>query len=93
MTLSYAYLEPNYPVPPPARLPNGGLYTGVTAQGDWGNVPVVPESHVLTTKNLVTAKPPPGAVQQSVSLMRPGNNYITHPFHTNIPNLNGMYIQ
>jgi hypothetical protein len=91
MTLSYAFL-PDTRAPVPPRLPNGGLYTGQPAHGDWGNVPVVPEAHVLTTQNLLSAGPPPGAIHQSVSLMRPGNNHVEHPYHASVANLNGLYI-
>lgn len=87
MSLSYSFLEYTTPVPPPPRLPNGGLYVGEEAKGNWGNVPIVPESHVLTTQNLLSANPPPGAVNIPMSLERPGNNAVVHPSHVPYPNV------
>lgn len=92
MSLPYAFIDSTSPVPLPPFRANGGLYTGEEARGDWGSFPSAPESHIQTTKNLLSANPPPGAVQQSVSLLRPGNNYVEHPFHVNVPGYNGMYI-
>lgn len=93
MPLAYAYLnEKETRLAPPPRLANGGLYQGEIAKGDWGNVPVVPESHILTTQNLLSAQPPPGAVQHSVSTVRPGNNHVEHPFHVAVPGYNGLYL-
>ena len=81
MSLGYSYLEYSSPVPLPPRLSNGGLYVGENAKGNWGNVPVPPESHILTTQNLLSANPPPGAIRIPISLERPGNNHVIHPFH------------
>ena len=33
--------------PIPERKVNGGLYTGIPANGPWANVPVVPEPNAL----------------------------------------------
>lgn len=92
MPLSYAYIDTSSKASVPDRLANGGLYTGEVAKGDWGNYPVIPESHILTTKNLLSANPPSGAIQQSVSTLRPGNNFVEHPFHTSVIGYNGLYI-
>lgn len=92
MAFSYSYIDTTQPTQLPARKVNGGLYTGDKAAGDWGNYPVLPESHILTTKNLLTAGPPQGAIQQPVSTLRPGNNHVIHPYHVAPPSLNGMYI-
>lgn len=91
MSLGYSYIEETPAIPD--RLPNGGLYVGETAKGNWGNVPVVPEAHILTTKNLLSANPPPGAVKQAPSLQRPGNNRVEHPYHVPYPNVQFKVIQ
>ena len=93
MTLGYSYIEWSSPVQAPARLANGGLYTGDEAKGNWGNVPVVPESHILTTQNLLSANPPPGAVKIAISQERPGNNAVQHPYHVSYPNMQFKVIQ
>lgn len=79
--LEFSFIETTYPIKPPPRAPNGGLYTGETAYGNWGNVPVEPETHILA-ENLLSANPPPNAHKQPMSYERPGNNYIIHPYHT-----------
>lgn len=93
--LPFAFLDDTMPMPspaqPPARLPNGGLYTGAQATGAWGNVPVVPESHIMTTQNLLSANPPKGATVQPVSMERPGNNSVVHPYHQSYAGYNGVY--
>lgn len=91
MSLGYSYIEGKASIP--ERLPNGGLYTGETAKGNWGNFSVVPESHIMTTKNLLSANPPPGAVKIPVSLERPGNNAVQHPYHAAYMNFNMQVIQ
>jgi hypothetical protein len=65
----------------PARLVNGGLYTGEAAQGSWGNVPVAPEPHILA-ENLLSAKPPPHAHKMAMTNERPGNNHVELPYYT-----------
>lgn len=61
------------PVPPPPRLPNGGLYTGepFAPGAPWGNVPIVPDAaaHVA----FVAAVQHPAAVGQQVPWSRPGS--------------------
>jgi len=82
MSLSYSFLEYTSPVQIPPRQPNGGLYAGKTATGDWGNFPVIPDAVNYTT-NLQSAEPPPGYQNQIVSTIRPGNNPTTYPAYTN----------
>lgn len=84
MTLSYSYIETDAPSGIPARLPNGGLYTGSepSVGAPWRNVPVVPEAHILVTENLKTANPPPNAIHMIPGYTRPGNNQQTFPNHT-----------
>jgi len=53
---------------------NGGLYTGAAFNGPWGNIPVTPTAGSMM-KNISSATPPPGAMKQYPSLVRPGNNY------------------
>ncbi len=64
----------------PPRKVNGGLYTGEPARGSWGNHPVEPDPNPLY-ENLKSANPPPGYTTQTVSLVRPGNNYVEYPYH------------
>lgn len=63
--------------PPPAPVLNGGLYSGrpFSAGSPWGNVPVTPDAGYMTSVNLLSADPPPGATTQFASTsFRPGNN-------------------
>lgn len=63
--------------PPPAPTLNAGLYTGMPfAPGaPWGNVPVVPDAGYMTSVNLLSANPPPGAISQfAETSFRVGNN-------------------
>lgn len=82
--MKYAFIDYSSPVSPPPRLVNGGLYTGEAARGPWGNVPVVPEPHVLA-ENLLSAvpQPPPTAQKMAMSTERPGNNHVQLPYYTN----------
>jgi hypothetical protein len=75
--LAYAYIEDDAAassVPP--RAVNGGLYTGAPAApgAPWGNVPIVPEPHIMA-KALVQYA---GASERAAVMMptypRPGNN-------------------
>ena len=89
MSLAYSYIEEehkNLPLPP-AR-PNGGLYTGNDASGPWGAIPVPPEAVVYTTQNLKSANPPTPALSHPYTFLRPGNNQVTYPTHTKLPNYN-----
>jgi hypothetical protein len=78
----YTYIDYTSPVKCPPRLPNGGLYTGETAKGPWGNFPVIPEQHIML-QNLLSANPPPGAEKIPITTERPGNNHIQLPYHGN----------
>lgn len=92
--MDYSYIEEDHKnMPLPQSRPNGGLYTGATATGDWGAVPVVPEAHVYLTENLKSAGPPPGAIQQPAGFMRPGNSTVLHPYHQKIPGYVMTFIQ
>lgn len=68
-------------VPPPAPSHNGGLYTGAPFQtgAAWRNFPVVPDGVYMTSINLKSANPPPGATSQFAGSVRPGNNYQNMP--------------
>jgi len=78
MSLSYSYIDLKYPIAPPPRKVNGGLYTGESAKGSWGNYPVVPEPNELA-QNLLSANPPPNAEKLPISFNREGNNFVTYP--------------
>lgn len=79
--MKYAFLNYDAPVPAPPRLVNGGLFTGEPAIGPWGNVPVVPEPHILA-QNLLSANPPPNAHKMAMTNERPGNNHVEIPYYT-----------
>jgi hypothetical protein len=53
---------------------NGGLYTGQPFQGNWGNVPVKPDTVYLNNQNLRSANPPNEALVQYGDIIRPGNS-------------------
>ena len=84
MSLGFSEIDPKEFVGVPARKVNGGLYTGEVAKGDWGNVAVVPEAHVLVGENLKSANPPPEGVFHIPGYTRPGNNTQIFPNHTQI---------
>ena len=68
-------------MPPPA--PHGGLYlpSAPPAKGGWGSLPVTPTASSYTHKNLRSANPPPGAVDQYMTSAtnRPGNSHSAKP--------------
>ena len=72
----YSYIDYKFPLPPPPRKVNGGLYTGAAAAGPWGNYPVVPEPNDLS-QNLLSANPPPNAEKIPTTYYREGNNFVT----------------
>jgi len=78
MTLGYSYVDWKFPLAPPPRKVNGGLYTGTPASGPWGNYPVTPEPNDLA-KNLLSANPPKDAEKIPSTYSREGNNYVTYP--------------
>ena len=93
MSLYYSYIEDehkNLPLPP--KRANGGLYTGEEAKGNWGAIYAQPEAHVYLTQSLLSANPPPGAIQQPAAFVRPGNSYTLHPFHTQVQDMRMTFI-
>ena len=60
---------------PPSDV-NCGWFTGTPfkAGAGWACVPVVPDSHHLLTKTLLSANPPPNATLQYQENNRPGNH-------------------
>lgn len=85
--LVYSFLEYESPVPIIPRQPNGGLYIGETAKGNWGNYPVIPDAKYYT-ENLRSANPPPNYEYQAISTVRPGNNPVELPYHQMCETLN-----
>lgn len=78
--IPYSFLDYSSPVPIIPRKPNGGLYTGETAKGPWGNYGVIPDAQYYT-ENLRSANPPPDFQYQTVTTLRPGNNPVVLPYH------------
>lgn len=72
----------------PQTRPNGGLYIGEEARGNWGAFPVTPEAHVYHTQNLLSANPPPNVVLQPPAFVRPGNSHVVLPYHKQLPGYN-----
>ncbi len=72
----YNFDETNYSQIPPPKI-NGGLYTGEPFKKDapYRNFDVIPDEGYLTTVNLQSADPPPGAKNQ-FTYTRPGNNLL-----------------
>lgn len=58
---------------------NGGLYGGKHADRAHIPKPVYPTSTYFTSVLLESANPPPGAIEQTIGLNRPGNNYVAAP--------------
>lgn len=79
-SLNFSFIDWKSPVNIPPRLPNGGLYTGETAKGDWGNIPIIPDANVYAS-HLNTINSPPEIQKQATSFERPGNNPMNHPYH------------
>ena len=67
----------NTAMPPPPK--NGGLYSGKQVNHPWMPIPVTPTDTNMIMENLKSANPPPGALSQFVSNIRPGNNYVSKP--------------
>jgi hypothetical protein len=63
----------------PAPPVNGGLYGGPQVYHPWMPIPVTPTSTNLTSQNLKSANPPPGATLQYIGNNRAGNNYVAKP--------------
>lgn len=68
--------EYNYDSYAPPTKPelNGGLYTGEPFKGNWGNVPIIPDTVFMTQEHLKSAYPPTDALFQFGNNSRPGNN-------------------
>jgi hypothetical protein len=79
-SLGYGFVD-NGPVKPPKCPLNGGLYTGepFVAGAAYGNVATVADADYMTNVNLRSANPPPEALYQYASFLRPGNNYVQQP--------------
>jgi hypothetical protein len=73
--LPYSYIDTN-PLPLPPRQVNGGLYTGESAKGPWGNVPIEPEAHTMARKMVELGGGRERAVAQMPTSERPGNNRV-----------------
>ena len=58
---------------------NGGLYSGPPVNNPWVPKPIYPSSTYLTNHMLKSANPPPGAIEQTIGINRPGNNYVPAP--------------
>lgn len=77
--MKYSALTYTSPVQLPARLVNGGLYTGEAAVGPWGNIPVLPDPDALS-QNLLSADPAtrhPNSHKMAMTNERPGNNHVS----------------
>ena len=59
--------------PPP--VPNGGLFGGPQAMGEYASIHVTPTATNMIHNNLRSANPPPGATEQYPGTNRLGNNY------------------
>ena len=68
---------PTESVPPPP--PNGGLYGGPDCQRPWLPIKITPTATNLIMNNLLSANPPPGAIEQYIGTNRTGNNYTAMP--------------
>ena len=63
--------------PPP--VPNGGLFGGPQAVGEYASIHVIPTATNMINNNLKSANPPPGATTQYVGTNRDKNNYVPMP--------------
>ena len=63
--------------PPP--VPNGGLFGGPQAMGEYASIHVTPTATNMIQNNLRSANPPPGATEQYPGTNRLGNNYVPMP--------------
>ena len=79
----------------PEPMPNGGIFGGAQAVGPYASIPVTPTTTNLINKNLRSANPPPGAIQQAVGTIRLGNNYMSMPdvmwYNPDHPDHHGKY--
>ena len=63
----------------PQPVPNGGLFGGPQAMGDYASIPVIPTTTNMIHHNLRSANPPPGAINQYPGTNRDKNNYVAMP--------------
>ena len=63
----------------PDPVPNGGLYGGPQAVGEYASIHVIPTATNMIHHNLRSANPPPGAINQYPGTNRDRNNYIPMP--------------
>jgi hypothetical protein len=63
--------------PPP--VPNGGLFGGPQAVGEYASIHVIPTTTNMIHHNLRSANPPPGATTQYPGTHRDKNNYVAMP--------------
>ena len=61
------------------RPANGGLYGGSQCDRPWMPIDVTPTATNYIMNNLLSANPPPGAIEQYIGTNRPGNNYTAMP--------------
>ena len=54
---------------------NGGIYGGPELNAPWMPIKITPTATNYISRNLLSANPPPGAVEQYVGTNRVGNNY------------------
>ena len=59
--------------------PNGGLYGGPDCDRPWMPIKITPTATNLISNNLLSANPPPGAIEQYIGTNRLGNNYTSMP--------------
>lgn len=71
---------------------NGEIYGGEESNDPWMPIKVTPTATNYISRNLLSANPPPGAVEQYVGTNRIGNNYTAMPnIHWYNPNNTGPY--
>jgi len=63
----------------PDQVPNGGLFGGPQAMGEYASIHVIPTATNMINNNLRSANPPPRATEQYPGTNRLGNNYIAMP--------------
>lgn len=63
----------------PDPVPNGGLYGGPQAVGEYASIHVIPTTTNMIHHNLRSANPPPGAIYQFPGTNRDRNNYVPMP--------------
>ena len=69
----------SYDTPMKPTAVNGGLYSGKPVDRAHIPKPVYANGAYFTSVLLPEANPPPGAVEQTIGLNRPGNNYAPAP--------------